>query len=285
MGSINLMWRGLGALALAAMGGCGGGADEPEGMQRPLAASPPAAVIASTRPAEPSASELFDWAETQYPTLFEVGPQTGVADYAGRSFQYRYYPGSNSYLGVTGGEVFGLGAFTGEQLQGLGRVGDFACQVFPETCAGTAIGTLTLSGPDLARAGGGGSFVPVGTATTSETPSRCVTINQQTTCTSQLAIGWSESNAERMVVILSSSYPDRGVAPGYGVNGIDLAYSVFGAFGVSQICTRNPAAGTDCDFAALGIRLNLRARTLSFNNTPGPIPGGGSVLINGTLSY
>ncbi|MBC7941039.1 MAG: hypothetical protein H7Z19_15005 [Chitinophagaceae bacterium] len=280
--------------ALAACGGGGDGAGDnaaPSPSQasaenlgaKRLLATPMAGT--QIRPAPPTTSQLLDWAQTQYPTLFESGTQTALGEYQGLTYEYRHYPGTGNYLGVRDGEAYGLGPFTGDQLQGFGKVADYACHVFSVECAGVGIDTLTITGARVDVAGGGGSFKPAGAATATETAASCVTAAGRTTCTSLLAIGWSESTAERLVVTLHSSYADRGVTPGHGVNGINLAYSVFGSNGLSVICLSNPAAGADCDFAALGIRLNPQARTLTFNDTRAPVPGGGTVMLNGTLTY
>ena len=78
--------------------------------------------------------DLFNWAETAFPTLFP-GKQT---DQVLGPYVLRYYPDTQTYLGVTEGEVYALGPPTGGQLVRLNTLAAFQCTVFPERCTAQA---------------------------------------------------------------------------------------------------------------------------------------------------
>jgi hypothetical protein len=122
----------LAALILA-MAGCGGSADE----VRQASAAPRTAKALSTAAAASSyaisVDQLFDWAEAQYSSLFAAGPQSFALPYNNQQFTVRAYAGAR-YLGAADGVVYGLGDFTGGQLQSFGQVQSFACQVAPAAC-------------------------------------------------------------------------------------------------------------------------------------------------------
>jgi hypothetical protein len=101
-------------------------------------------------------------------------------------------------------------------------------------------------------------------------------------CLSNYSVVWSESSDEALVVFLwSEDKPSPGVAPGAGVTGISLTYSVFLSAGVGYACLQR----LGCDFAAIGVTFDNVARTLSFNNTLVSPPGQPAVVFNGTLRY
>lgn len=64
------------------------------------------AVMQSTATSATNADELFAWAERNYPTLFPPGPVTQPL----QTFEIRYYPSTDLYLGVSQGRVYMLGA-------------------------------------------------------------------------------------------------------------------------------------------------------------------------------
>lgn len=66
------------------------------------------------------ANRVFNWAEQVHPDLFAPA---GVASVEGQGFQYRYYPGTGSYLGAQDGQVYYLKR--GEVLLDVGSVSDF----------------------------------------------------------------------------------------------------------------------------------------------------------------
>lgn len=159
-------------LALLAACGGGGGADPSAALAEQTAASAFAAapraervrLLATTTPATtpaandsrrqalatPSISneQLFTWAQQTYPALFgTAAPQTLAITYQGKAFDVRFYAATGAYLGVTNGEVFGLGAFTGGALQSFGAVagyGDLVCAKL--ACGSTGGGTPGGSG-------------------------------------------------------------------------------------------------------------------------------------------
>lgn len=151
--------RGLavhGVLVLVALGACGGGGEpEPDTVRAVPAAhnAPRASLVSNTTL---TSTQLFDWAEAQFPSLFP-GHKTSITT---SSYAYRYYPETQSYLGVADGKVYGLGAFTSNQLAVLGVLADLTCTVLPTTCV-----AVVLDGPSAvtvnttgAQTVGGNSF-------------------------------------------------------------------------------------------------------------------------------
>ena len=135
------------AAAVAACGGDGGGGgDRPAPVTQ--ARSAPAAVSADL-PSDPSANSpdsppydptlLLDWAEQRYPDWFP-GPQP---DLQSAPYQYRYYPATLNHLGVAGSTVAVLGPISGNQVQTVGTLADYECQVLPARCP--------AGGPTLAQ--------------------------------------------------------------------------------------------------------------------------------------
>ncbi|MDB5872040.1 MAG: putative lipoprotein [Ramlibacter sp.] len=116
---------------------CGGGGEEPAALRVP----PHAAAAAPT----PTASQLMDWAQTAYPLLFP-GPQAD--NFSVPPYVYRYYPQTRNYLGVSDGTIYVMGPATGGPLTPVGTLGQFACNVFPDSC-GTVLTSVTahLSSP------------------------------------------------------------------------------------------------------------------------------------------
>lgn len=117
------------ALLLAA---CGGSDVPPPPVPPPVPAAAPAAAVA---PPSISVTQLLDWAQRQFATLFPPGPQNQPLSSGGVDYTLRYYPGTTNYLGVANGSggVYGYGPFTGNQLTSFGALNDFACDVL-QTC-------------------------------------------------------------------------------------------------------------------------------------------------------
>ena len=149
----------IAAAALIASCGGGGGDPPPTGAEAFVAgispSTPQAAMLdTSTVPARRalatglptiSADNLMDWAEYKFPTLFPKGPQSFPLQHLGVSYSVRAYPTGN-YLGVTpSGEIYGLGPFNGNQLQGFGSIADWAAQVR----ADEFVPTITAQPQDL----------------------------------------------------------------------------------------------------------------------------------------
>jgi hypothetical protein len=71
-------------------------------------------------------AQVFAFVEANYPTLFAGTPTTGRYD----KYNYRYYRDSQSYLAVdTSGEIFVLGAFTGNVITSVGPVTAYAAAI------------------------------------------------------------------------------------------------------------------------------------------------------------
>jgi len=81
-----------------------------------------------------SASQVLDWAEFKFPTLFPKGPSNIALEHLGVAYTVRAY-GTGNYLGITAdGQIYGLGAFTDQQLLWLGGVADYAAQIEADRC-------------------------------------------------------------------------------------------------------------------------------------------------------
>src|SRR5512140_232670 len=129
----------------AATASCGGGGGEPAtpaiadtsipivpaGADTAVAPSQMAAARIF-RAAPPDTSQLFDWAEAHFPTLF---PSHQV-NQTFATYVYRFYPETGNYVGVDGG-VFArvLGPSFGPDIVTVGVVSDFTCDVTPQACA------------------------------------------------------------------------------------------------------------------------------------------------------
>lgn len=119
------------ALLLAGCSGRDAGiADRARAAERPSVralAVQPATTITPT--------QLLDWAQLQFPTLFPPGPLDQQLSAGGVSYTLRYYPGTANYLGVgnADGIVYGLGAFSNFVVTAYGPMSDFSCDVL-KTC-------------------------------------------------------------------------------------------------------------------------------------------------------
>jgi alpha-tubulin suppressor-like RCC1 family protein len=85
--------------------------------------------------------ELMDWAQREYPTFFPDKSSTQLLE----SYQYRYYPSSKNYLGVSGSDVYVLGPVSGNKLLKVGTLDDFKCKVTPSLCAVASTQTLVAA--------------------------------------------------------------------------------------------------------------------------------------------
>lgn len=79
----------------------------------------------------PTPTELMDWAETQFPGLFPGHQANRSLD----PYVYRFYPDSGNYLGVGNGDIYLAGPIVGGPLMRFAPVAQFACNVFPSSCA------------------------------------------------------------------------------------------------------------------------------------------------------
>jgi hypothetical protein len=99
-------------------------------------------------PAVISADEFFDWAESALPTILVGAPPSQTVG----DFRFRYYPASDTYLAVYGGNLaLALGPITGGQILQLGDLQLFACASRPAGCAIPLTG-LVAYGPAVASA-------------------------------------------------------------------------------------------------------------------------------------
>lgn len=133
------------ALLLCSLAACGGGhADDapptaspeqafaaraatsstPSDRLRALSATAPRAATA----APITAVQLFLWAQATYPELFPDSPPLSTVNHMGRSYTVRAYVNGN-YLGVSEGQVYGLGPFTNGALESFGPLASFSTLV------------------------------------------------------------------------------------------------------------------------------------------------------------
>lgn len=108
------------------------------------------AVAGSTRSVlratgAPSAAQLMDWAEVNYPQYFPASGKVGEGVYP--PYIYRQYDTGN-YVGVsTAGEVAVYGNLSGWTIMPVGTVADFACRVLPASCGVTLSGVVAAGTP------------------------------------------------------------------------------------------------------------------------------------------
>jgi len=122
-------------LALAACGGGGGSdAELPAAMQSlqtavdhpTLIGRPSLRALAAAQALD--ATTLMDWAETAYPQYFP-GHQANLES---APYVYRYYPQTQNYLGVAGGDVYVLGPLSGNVLMRVASLAEFSCRVYSD---------------------------------------------------------------------------------------------------------------------------------------------------------
>ena len=73
----------------------------------------------------------MDWAEQVYPHYFAPAPQP--TQFSG-PYAFRYYPGTGNYLGVSGDQIWFMGAITGNNPAHVASVSDYACRVIAQHC-------------------------------------------------------------------------------------------------------------------------------------------------------
>lgn len=137
---------------------CGGGEEPPSLTQAQAAAGPQRRALA-TLPSV-GAKEVLDWAQFKFPTLFPGNPPSQPFNYLGVDYTIRAYSTGN-YLGITPtGDIYGLGDFTGGQLQSFGKISDWtsqiqadACSVYPSLCnPGGGVGALNACAQPASQA-------------------------------------------------------------------------------------------------------------------------------------
>lgn len=140
-------WRpfALSAGAALALAACGGGSDAqlPAAMQSPQSAvdhptligRPPLQALAAAQALD--AATLMDWAETAYPQYFP-GHQANLES---APYVYRYYPQTQNYVGVAGGDVYVLGPVSGNVLMRVASLADFGCRVYSDCTVAPADAT------------------------------------------------------------------------------------------------------------------------------------------------
>lgn len=115
----------------ALISACGGGGDVPTALLDPSQArSQPhmltrnvARTVTDTRAAGTlTATALFDWAERQFPALFD----SHQTDLSSQGLVYRFYPGTSHYLGVLNDRVLVLGPATSNEVADVGALQSFA---------------------------------------------------------------------------------------------------------------------------------------------------------------
>jgi hypothetical protein len=121
---------GLAAGCLAACGGVDERSRE-RPAERTAASAAPATTAAAQATPTITVSQLLDWAQRQFTSLFPPGPQNQPIASDGVTYTARYYPGTGNYLGVAdaSGAVYGYGPFNGYVLTSYGLTTDFACDV------------------------------------------------------------------------------------------------------------------------------------------------------------
>ena len=123
------------ATLAASLSACGGGEDSANAEAQLAAGAvktqpnllPRTANTRETPRAQrtPTPSELFDWAERQFPTIFGGRSRSGNISGAG-GLVYRFYPSTEHYLGVLDGNVLLLGPLTQGQVTNVGTLQSFA---------------------------------------------------------------------------------------------------------------------------------------------------------------
>lgn len=135
--SINPALFGPAAVGVALLlAGCGGGDDPPAALMSTNAARlqpdllPRQGSLVRVRNLQqaraartPTASEVFDWAQRQFPEIFSSNEANVFAE---GGLIYRFYPGTQHYLGVLDGNVLALGPLTQGQVVNVGTLQSFA---------------------------------------------------------------------------------------------------------------------------------------------------------------
>ena len=117
------------ALLLAACGGDSGGEAEAKlsaastRFQPDLLPRPGGNRQKARAARTPTASEVFDWAQRQFPMLFSSNEANVTAS---GGLVFRFYPGTGHYLAVLDGNVLVLGPITQGQVTNVGPLASFA---------------------------------------------------------------------------------------------------------------------------------------------------------------
>jgi pimeloyl-ACP methyl ester carboxylesterase len=82
----------------------------------------PAGIIQTITTAS-EVERVFDWTEQAHAALLQ--PAGATTEISGGGFYYRYYPGTQAFLGVLGGNVYFLGAASNNLIVYLGTLADF----------------------------------------------------------------------------------------------------------------------------------------------------------------
>ena len=143
------------ALATLGLAACGGGQGAPEALLKADAASLQPELLSRAGAAShsgarrtasaartPTATEVFDWAQRQFPAIFS----SQEANKALEGLTYRFYPGTGHYLGVVEGNVVVLGPLTGGQVVNAGTL-----QSFAEAVAADAVSTVPGTDAEAGR--------------------------------------------------------------------------------------------------------------------------------------
>jgi uncharacterized protein (DUF1800 family) len=146
------------SLAAAALAACGGTETPPPpaAMLALADARRDAGLLASSALRAPQramgvtwdASALMDWAQQAYAQYFP----SAQADAFYAPYTYRYYPETQTYLGVAGGDVYVLGPVTGGALTWVGTLEGFRCVAQPASCSPSAPASAAEAARFLAQA-------------------------------------------------------------------------------------------------------------------------------------
>jgi hypothetical protein len=145
----------------------------------------------TTTTATITATQLMDWAESQFAAFF---PVAGKISATVGIYAVRYYPNSGNYIGVTSEAtpaVYVLGPITGNNLVRLGALSAFTCSVTPSACTtSTSTGGTTTTGT--------GSTTTTSSSTTS-TSTTTTTTSSSSTAGVQCSYSYNALNSSASV--------------------------------------------------------------------------------------
>lgn len=104
-----------------------------------LEAAAPIKLAAAVAGTVPDAGALMDWAQTTFPSYFPSKQSNQTLG----AYTYRYYPETQNYIGVADGVVYLFGPVSNNLLTSVGKLSDFSCRVYPDSC--TSAGSNTAS--------------------------------------------------------------------------------------------------------------------------------------------
>jgi hypothetical protein len=99
-------------------------------------------------------TELFNFAERQYPSLFPAHAANQTSD----PYTYRHYPASGNLVATAGGQVYLVGPATGGAVQVVGAVDDFYCAVVAQECSQGPVALRGRNDMVMLAAGGADSL-------------------------------------------------------------------------------------------------------------------------------